>query len=62
MREKQEEEEREKQRIKLKLDANAELMKKEHTYDDSGKLIIVKKPNLIKIQDKVDPRVEFNLK
>lgn len=35
--------------MKSKMDEMAQIEKKAHTYDDSGQIILVKKPNLVKI-------------
>lgn len=46
MKEQREKEERERMKLKNKQDAFAEIEKGDYTYDQQGKIIIVKKPNL----------------
>lgn len=46
LKELREKEERERARLKNKQDAFAEIEKGDYTYDLSGKLLVVKKPNL----------------
>ena len=35
--------------MKSKMDAAAEIEKHEHTYDDNGNVIFVKRPNVLKL-------------
>jgi len=49
MKELREKQERERLRLKNKQDAFAEIEKNEYTYDDTGKIIMVKRPNIQKL-------------
>ena len=47
--------------MKSKLDAAAEIEKHEHTYDDNGNVIFVKKPNLQRLQQIQEQQLDFSV-
>lgn len=61
MKEQREKEERDRMRLKNKQDAFAEIEKGDYTYDDNGKIIIVKKPNIQRLPGATNIQPDFSL-